>query len=194
MVIAIVVPFILTFLLGKRKGVDKQAAADAAAEEAAEKAVAEHAPVELKAFLSGKLVPIDQVPDQTFAEKILGDGVAIDPTDSTLLAPADATVTQVMEGSNHALGLTLDNGLEILLHIGLDTVAMNGDGFTSFVKQGDRVKAGQKLIGFDPEKIKAAGHPLITMLVITDPAGYEKIGFHAEGSAEAGKTVIVNVE
>ena len=194
MVIAIVVPFILTFILGKRKGVDKQAAADAAAEEAAEKAVAEHAPVELTAFLSGKLVPIDQVPDQTFSEKVLGDGVAIDPTDTVLVAPAKATVTQVLEGSNHALGLTLDNGLELLLHIGLDTVDMNGDGFTPLVKQGDRVQAGQQLIRFDPDKIRKAGHPLITMMVVTDEAGYEKFSFHAEGTAEAGKTAIANIE
>ena len=102
-------------------------------------------------------------------------------------------MTQVIEGSNHALGLTLDNGLELLLHVGLDTVDMNGEGFTPLVKQGDRVSAGQALIRFDPEKIRKAGHPLITMMVVTDPAGYEDFAFHAEGTAEAGKTVVANV-
>lgn len=194
MAIAVLVPFALTFLLGKRKGVDKQAAADAAAEQEAEKAAAEHAPVELKAFLSGKLVPIEQVPDQTFSEKVLGDGVAIDPTDNALLAPAKATVSQILEGSNHALGLTLDNGLELLLHIGLDTVDMNGDGFTPLVKQGDRVQVGQPMIRFDPDMIRKAGHPLITIMVVTDDAGYEKFRFHAEGRAEAGKTTIANID
>ena len=194
MVIAVAVPFILTFILGKRKGVDVQAAEDAAAFEEAATAVAEHAPVSFTAFLSGTVVPIDQVPDQTFAEKVLGDGIAIDPTDSTLVAPAAATVTQMMEGSNHAIGLTMANGIEILLHIGLDTVDMNGDGFTPLVKENDRVKAGQPLITFDPEKIKAAGHPLVTMMVITDPAGYETFRFDGKGTAEAGKTVIAGAE
>ena len=205
MLVAVLVPFFLTVFVGKRKGIDKEAAEEALLEqrmaeeeEAArlekEQAVAAHAPVSFKAFLSGKTVAIENVPDQTFAEKVLGDGIAIEPTDNVLLAPADCTVVQTMEGSNHAVGLALPNGIELLLHIGLDTVAMNGDGFTMNVKEGDRVKAGQKLITFDPKKIKAAGHPLITMMVVTDDAGYENFRFEAGKNVTAGQSVIADAK
>ena len=166
MAVAVVVPFALTYIAGKRKGIDKEADEEAAALEAAS------GPVEFVAFLSGKTVAITEVPDATFAEKVLGDGIAIEPTDNVLVAPVDAVVEQTMEGSNHAIGLVMANGLEILLHIGLDTVEMKGDGFTIHVAEGDRVKAGQELITFDPEKIKAAGHPLTTIMVITNDADY----------------------
>lgn len=170
--IAIVVPFVLTVGAGKRKGIDKEAEEEAALERSKAEAAAEHALVEFVAFLSGKTLAIEDVPDQTFAQKVLGDGMAIEPTDNILVAPVDALVSQTMDGSNHAIGLEMDNGLEILLHIGLDTVEMKGDGFTIHVKEGDRVKKGQELITFDTEKIKAAGHPLTTIMVITEPSGY----------------------
>lgn len=96
--------------------------------------------------------------------------------------------------TNHAIGLVMANGLEILLHIGLDTVAMNGDGFTIHVKEGDRVKAGDKLITFDPEKIRAAGHPLTTMLVVTNDAGYESFRFDADKNVKAGEGVVAYAE
>ncbi|MBQ3450080.1 MAG: PTS system trehalose-specific EIIBC component, partial [Synergistaceae bacterium] len=150
MLVAVVVPFVLTYIIGRHKGIDAEANEEAEVSELEARAKAEHLPVEMKAFLSGKTIAIDKVPDATFAEKVLGDGIAIEPSDNVLLSPVDALVEQTMEGSNHAIGLTLANGLEILLHIGLDTVEMKGDGFTIHVKQGDRVKAGQKLITFDP--------------------------------------------
>ena len=205
MIIAIVVPFMLTFVVGKRRGIDKEAIEEllmeqmaAQEEEAAriekEQAVAAHAPVEFKAFLSGKTVAIEDVPDQTFAQKVLGDGIAIEPEDSVLRAPADCTVTQTMEGSNHAVGLTMANGIEILLHIGLDTVSMNGDGFTMNVKEGERVKAGQALITFDPAKIRAAGHPLVTMMVIVEDGGYEEYRFIAGQNVKAGEGIIAEAK
>lgn len=201
MLIAIVVPFALTYVVGRRKGLDAEAAAEAEAERLdAEAAVTDaaakeaHAPFDFKAFLTGKTVAIEEVPDATFAEKVLGDGIAIDPTSSVLLAPADATVSQTMDGSNHALGLTLPNGVEILLHIGLDTVGMNGDGFQIHVRRGQRVKAGDQLITFDPVKIKAAGHPLITMMVVTDDGGYGKFRFDAGKDAQAGSDIIGRAE
>ena len=185
MAVAVVVPFVLTYAAGKRKGIDKEADEEAAALEAA------NGPVEFRAFLSGKTIPITEVPDATFAEKVLGDGIAIEPTDYILVAPVDAVVEQTMEGSNHAIGLVMANGLEILLHIGLDTVAMNGDGFTIHVAEGDRVKAGQELITFDPEKIKAAGHPLTTIMVITNDADYG-LTFNAGLDVKAADHVIAN--
>lgn len=89
-----------------------------------------------------------------FSSKALGDGLAIEPEENVIVAPCDATVSVLMEGSRHAVGLTLANGVEILIHEGIDTVNMEGDGFEYFVKEGDKVNAGDKLLSFDPEKIQ----------------------------------------
>ena len=194
MIVAVVVPFILTYIIGKHKGIEAEANEEATVSELEARAKAEHLPVEFKAFLSGKTSAIDSVPDATFAEKVLGDGLAIEPSDNVLLSPVDAVVEQTMEGSNHAIGLTMPNGIEILLHIGLDTVAMKGDGFTIHVKEGERVKAGQKLITFDPEKIKAAGHPLTTIMVITNTANYTVFDFNSGLDVKAGESVIARAE
>lgn len=196
MAIAIVVPFTLTMIIGKRKGIDKQAVVkdeESAPAQEVTFASAEpenHDPADLTAYLSGKTVAIEDVPDQVFASKALGEGIAIDPTDNVLRAPADAAVSITMPDSNHAVGLRLSNGCELLLHIGLDTVGMNGDGFTCFVKEGQKVRKGDKLIEFDPEKIKAAGHPLITMLVVTEDAGFSDLSFTAGLDVKAGETKI----
>ncbi|MDD2958461.1 MAG: PTS system trehalose-specific EIIBC component [Lachnospiraceae bacterium] len=185
MAVAIVVPFVLTMIVGKKKGIEAQ--------ENKEKMDAGDSQVKLKAFLSGKVIPIEEVPDQVFSAKVLGDGLAIEPSDHVLVAPADGEVSVVMEGSNHACGLTLNNGMEILLHIGLDTVEMNGDGFTSHIQMGDRVKAGDKLITFDAEKIRKAGHPTVTIMVVTEAAGAEPV-FHTGKKVTANQDVIVTTE
>ena len=200
MAIAIGVPFALTYVIGKSRGIDKEAdaaAITAAAEaEAAAAAAAQEAkrePAVFGAFLTGKTVAIEDVPDQVFASKALGEGIAIDPTDNVLVAPADATVSTTMPDSNHAVGLRLTNGVEILLHIGLDTVGMNGDGFKCLVKEGDKVKKGQALIEFDPAKIKAAKHPLVTMMVVTDDNGFENLVFKNGIDVKAGSTTIGSI-
>jgi PTS system trehalose-specific IIC component len=201
MLIAVGVPFILTTVLGKARGIDKEAAALAAeaatAEEAADLPEAEletvSGPVEMGAFLSGKTVDIHEVPDQVFASGALGEGIAIDPTDSVLVAPADAVITTTMPGSNHAVGMRIANGAEILLHIGLDTVSMNGDGFTCHVKEGQLVRKGEKLITFDTAKIKAAGHPLVTMMVVTEDNGNENLAFENGKAVTAGDTKIATI-
>ncbi len=150
--------------------------------------------LEVTAFLSGKVIPIAEVPDQVFSQKMLGDGLAIDPTDDVLLAPVSGEVAVTMPESNHAVGIRLTNGMEILLHIGLDTVAMQGDGFKSFVKQGDLVKQGDKLIQFDPDKIREAGHPTITVLVVTEVSNGKNLKFVTGGDAVAGETVVLTYE
>ncbi len=190
MLIAVAVPFMLTYAVGKKKQIggvsqmkEETATKEAAREEAAEESV-------LKAFLTGRTVPMDQVPDPVFASKALGDGIAIEPESQVLTAPAGGTVSVVMDRSFHACGITMDNGMEILLHIGLDTVDMNGDGFTPYVKVGDRVAAGDALIGFDLEKIRAAGHPAITMLVVTNPGDAGKLQWTAESQVQAKSSVI----
>ena len=148
----------------------------------------------LSAFLSGRVIPISEVPDQVFSQQTLGDGLAIEPAEdeSVLLAPADGEITMVSEETRHACGITLTNGVEILLHIGLDTVAMNGDGFTAFVKEGDRVKRGDKLISFDQEKIKAAGHPRVTVMVITDDNELPAV-FRTGTAVKAGRDTVADI-
>ena len=193
--IAVVVPFVLTCAVGKRKLAVADGAPVAGPVPAAVTVSLPKAEVKsLNAFLSGKAIAITEVPDQVFSQKVLGDGLAIEPTDNTLVAPADGEISVLMEGSNHACGMKLANGMEILMHIGLDTVDMNGDGFTAHIKEGDMVKAGDRLISFDPAKIKAAGHPATTMLVITEEAEGCKAVFHTGKTVAAGRDPILTLE
>ncbi len=193
--IAVVVPFVLTCAVGKRKLAVAGGAPVAGPVPAAVTVSLPKAEVKsLNAFLSGKAIAITEVPDQVFSQKVLGDGLAIEPTDNTLVAPADGEISVLMEGSNHACGMKLANGMEILMHIGLDTVDMNGDGFTAHIKEGDMVKAGDRLISFDPAKIKAAGHPATTMLVITEEAEGCKAVFHTGKTVAAGRDPILTLE
>lgn len=199
MLIAVAVPFILTFIVGKKKlaaegafeaeDVPVVAATPGAAVTAA---VKDYKEGEIRAFLSGKVIKIEDVPDQVFAEKILGDGLAIEPTDNVLRAPADGEVCNVMQGSFHACGMTLDNGVELLFHIGLDTVSMHGDGFECHVEDGQRVKAGDALITFDPDKIIAAGHPTVTMMVVAGEGKTNGVKLKTGMEAAVGETVVAN--
>ena len=111
-----------------------------------------------------------------------------------MVAPADAEVSIVMAETGHACGLTLANGMEILIHVGIDTVDMGGDGFKLLVAQGDHVKCGTPLIQFDPEKIKAAGHPTTTMLIVTGEGSAKNIQMKPGQTAEAGKTTVISFE
>ena len=201
MLVAIVIPFILTLIVGKRKlaaagslesgNVPVVATTPGGAVTAAVKNYKEG---EIRAFLSGNVIKIEDVPDQVFAEKILGDGLAIEPTDNVLTAPADGEICNVMQGSFHACGMTLDNGVELLFHIGLDTVSMHGDGFDCHVEDGQRVKAGDKLITFDPEKIKAAGHPTVTMMVVAGEGNTNGVKLKTGMQAVVGETVVAVCE
>ena len=148
--------------------------------------------MELSAYLTGKVIPITEVPDQVFSQKTLGDGIAIEPVNSVLLAPADGEITMISEDSFHACGIMLANGVELLLHIGLDTVDMNGDGFKPFIKAGDKVRRGDKLIAFDQEKIRAAGHPCTTVLVVTEEAD-QPVQFRTGMDVKAGQDTILTI-
>ncbi len=132
---------------------------------------------ELTAFLSGKAIPLAEVGDGVFSEGIMGDGMAIIPETETVYAPVDAEVSVLMPQSRHACGLKLENGMEILLHIGIDTVGMNGDGFEYLVQEGQRVSAGTPLIQFDRAKIRAAGHPDVTVCIVTEQGNAQNIQF-----------------
>ena len=215
MAVAIVIPFTLTFIVGRIKlskedrfGKENAAPAVETAEETevGETAQAagstasaitvsktEAADVkELKSILDGKVMPIEEAPDDVFSQKIMGDGVAIEPSNTVVTAPADCDVSVVMADTGHACGLTLPNGVELLIHVGVDTVDMGGDGFKLLVNEGDHVKAGQKLIEFDSEKIKAAGHPCTTMLIVTAEGSAANIQMHSGMDAKAGETTVIS--
>ena len=202
MLAAVAAPFVLTILVGSRKLSAADRGLSTAAAEPAAPSVAPDAEEQpqaeppaagaegVTAPLSGRVIPMEEIPDQVFSQGILGEGVGIEPTGNVVVAPADATVCSVIEDSRHAVGLTLDNGAELLIHVGIDTVSMNGDGFQLHVKEGDRVHLGDKLITFDPEKIKAAGHPTTTAFLVTDPGDLTPT-FETNVDAQAGRTVVI---
>ena len=140
---------------------------------------------------SGKLVPLSEVPDETFASGVLGEGIAIEPSDGLFCSPVDGTVETIAE-TKHAIGFAADNGLEILVHVGLETVSLNGEGFEILVKEGDRVKAGQPVAKADLALIRERGLKTITSLVLTGGAD-EKELHCAEGLATAGKTPVLTL-
>ena len=128
------------------------------------------------------------IPDETFAQGILGPGCGIEPTGKTVYAPFDGTVNQVAS-TLHAVGLTSEDGIEILIHVGMDTVEMQGKGFKALVKVGDKVKAGTPLLKVDLEAIRAAGHPTATALIVTNSDDLPEISVVANGDAAAGTPV-----
>lgn len=140
---------------------------------------------------SGTLVPLSEVPDETFASGVLGEGIAIEPSDGLFCSPVDGTVETIAE-TKHAIGFAADNGLEILVHVGLETVSLNGEGFEILVKEGDRVKAGQPVAKADLVLIRERGLKTITSIVLT--GGADDMELHcAEGIAAAGKTPVLTL-
>lgn len=124
----------------------------------------------------------------------MGDGVMIEPSGTCVVAPADAVVSATMPASNHAVGLTLANGMELLIHVGIDTVDMKGDGFDCHVAQGDHVKAGDALLTFDPVKIVAAGYPALTAVVVSSMGSAMSLELKTGQDAVAGETVIARCD
>ena len=184
MAIAIAVPFVLTVAIGKKKLQNELAVVEIPAEPTGTQNM-------LKAFASGKAISLEEVNDGVFSAGVLGEGMAIIPESDVLCAPADAEVTVIMEDAGHACGLKLDNGLELLLHIGIDTVKMVGDGFEYLIRAGQYVKAGTPLIRFDRDKIKAAGYPDTIVCVIANQGSAQNLQFHTGLDAVAGVTTII---
>ncbi|MBF0726051.1 beta-glucoside-specific PTS transporter subunit IIABC [Enterococcus gallinarum] len=127
--------------------------------------------VVLSSPLAGRVVPLNEVKDQVFSSGAMGKGIAIDPANGTLVAPADGTITTLFP-TGHAIGLTTTDGVEILMHIGMDTVELEGKGFEIFVKQEDQVKKGDLLVKFDISLIKEAGYSTVTPIVVTNTPNY----------------------
>lgn len=147
--------------------------------------------VALVAPLSGHLVPIEQVPDPVFSQKMVGDGISIDPISQSLLAPCDGEVIQ-LHPSNHAVTLKTQEGLEVLMHIGLDTVTLRGKGFMPRVKVGDRVEAGEPLIDFDADFIATHARSLLTQIVITNSDRVAQFSPNS-GNVRSATDVVLNL-
>lgn len=188
MAVAVIIPFVLTFIVGKIRLSSEDRSGIIPSAQTTENTS------ELKSILDGTVIPVSEVNDEVFSKKIMGDGIAIEPSGDTVYAPADCTVSIVMSDTGHACGLTFDNGLELLIHVGIDTVDMNGDGFYLFVNEGDHVSLGDPLIRFDPEKIRSAGHPCTTMMIVTSEGNTSNLKMHSGIEARAKHTTVISWE
>ncbi len=148
--------------------------------------------IALVAPLTGKVVAIENVPDQTFSEKMMGDGLAIEPTDGKVVAPVDGEVV-VTFPTKHAVGLKTASGMELLIHVGLETVHMDGEGFDMHVKQGDKVKAGDLLLTFDLQLIKKKAASHITPVIITTGELVQSIRKTNDGTVIAGESTLLEI-
>ena len=143
----------------------------------------------LAACLTGTVVPLAEVRDEAFASGALGDGIAIEPTDGELVAPADGEISSTFE-THHAVGMTTADGAELLMHIGIDTVKLGGKHFTYLVNEGDKVKKGQPLIRFELEAIKAEGYPVTTPLIVCNTDDYAAVAAKASGAVKQGDALL----
>ena len=143
----------------------------------------------LSACLNGTVVPLAEVKDEAFASGALGDGIAIEPIDGELVAPADGEISSTFE-THHAVGMTTVDGAELLMHIGIDTVKLGGKHFTYLVNEGDKVKKGQPLIRFELEAIKAEGYPVTTPLIVCNTDDYAAVVAKASGTVKQGDALL----
>ena len=198
MIVAIAVPFALTFFVGLKKlsaedrglGSADSKGTESKKESVVSSVTKKDIKPEFKAFSDGKVITLKELNDGVFSEGVVGEGLAVIPDGDMVYAPCEATVSLVMADTKHAVGLKLDNGVELILHVGIDTVNMKGEGFEYFVEKGQRIRPGEKLIKFDKEKIKEAGHKDEVVCVITSPNA-KNIKFHTGLLAKANDTVII---
>lgn len=144
----------------------------------------------LVAPADGKILPMEQARDEAFASCAMGNGIVILPSNGEVTAPCDGTITTILEPSLHAVGIETEDGINILIHIGIDTVKMEGDGFTSSVSVGQKVKAGDPLISMDLEKVKKDGYLPDVMMVVLEEEGMPSIKYHTKDTAKKGKTKV----
>jgi PTS system beta-glucosides-specific IIC component len=146
----------------------------------------------LKIFapMDGEVVPISQVNDPAFSEELLGKGVAIRPSGNKVSSPVNGTIS-LMFDTGHAVSLTSDDGIELLIHIGLDTVKLKGKHYNQHVNNGDKVKVGDLLITFDPAGISGAGYDTITPVIVCNPDDYKKFDMQTGRSVAVGEEIII---
>src|SRR6478736_1259573 len=171
------------------RAVDASEAAPAAAAAATATAVLERVAIEVAAPLAGRVVALSEVPDPVFGGGVMGPGVAIEPSGDTVYAPGPGTVAAA-QPTGHAFGLVLDGGLEVLIHVGIDTVNLKGEGFDVKVRNGDRVETGTPLVSFDRGVIEKAGYPLVTPAIVLNADDFGEITPVLEGTVKPGDLVI----
>ncbi|MBS4176646.1 PTS sugar transporter subunit IIA [Lederbergia citrea] len=142
--------------------------------------------------LTGTLTSLEEVPDPVFSQKMMGDGMAVKPETGTVVSPVDGDIIQVFP-TKHAIGIKAKNGAELLIHIGLETVGMKGEGFTAYVKEGDKVKTGDKLVDFDMGLVTEKAASTITPIIITNGDDAASINKHQTGSVTAGESPIMEI-
>ncbi|MDF2632535.1 MAG: glucose transporter subunit [Caproiciproducens sp.] len=140
--------------------------------------------------ISGELLDLSKAPDPVFSQKLAGDGVLINPSDNLIVAPADGILSLIFK-TNHAFGMKLENGIEILVHIGIDTVKLNGQGFERIASEGSAVKAGQPVMRINRKFITESGFSLMTPVLITNPNETRSINFQMNGVVTAGRDAII---
>ena len=168
------VAFALSWFMHKDPADEEQAAPETTQEDITPAPAAEYDDSSVYSPLKGQAVLLADVPDETFAAEVLGKGAAVEPSEGRVIAPADGEVSTLFD-THHAIGLTLDNGMELLIHVGINTVELNGEGYTAHVSEGDRVTRGQTLITFDTELIRNKGYKLITPVIVTNADDYSEV-------------------
>ncbi|MFC3885192.1 PTS glucose transporter subunit IIA [Bacillus songklensis] len=148
--------------------------------------------VTIVAPLTGQVTPLENVPDPVFSQKMMGNGFAIEPTEGQVVSPVEGEVIQLFH-TKHAIGLKTDAGVEVLIHIGLETVAMNGEGFEAHVNQGDKVQVGTPLVTFDLNLVKEKAKSTVTPVVITNSDNMESFEMLTNGSVQKGSTPCLKV-
>ncbi|KFN93261.1 PTS system beta-glucoside-specific IIBCA component [Tetragenococcus muriaticus PMC-11-5] len=205
--VSFVVGTILTFIFGLGKEADASTtteATNATTSESKEEAEAEQeasdkeelvegTQIKIQSPLSGELVPLTEVEDEVFSSGAMGKGAAILPTDGKLVAPFDSKITSFFP-SKHAIGLTDENGIELLIHIGMDTVQLNGEHFSSSVAEGQEVKQGDTLVNFDVEAIQQAGYSVVSPIIVTNTDSFKQVASEKSRHVEPNDTIITVVK
>ncbi len=189
--IAVAATFLVCFILYKDEAAEEEAEPAAPVVEPISSADRKPlvAAVEIASPVSGTVVALKDVPDQVFSTGTLGDGVAVEPTEGVMTAPADCTITAVMD-SHHAVGFTTDSGVELLVHVGLNTVELAGKHFQCPVQEGQKCKAGDVLLKFDLDAIKAAGYPTVTPVIVTNSDDFVSLRVAAQGTVTQGAPLL----
>ncbi len=187
---AAAVAFALTWFFGYKEAPDEASASKKnEADVKGEPAAISEKLGEIVSPLMGKAIALSDVPDETFAAGVLGEGAAVEPSDGKVIAPADGVVSSLFD-TNHAIGLTLDGGAEVLIHVGINTVELNGEGFTAHVKEGDRITKGQTLITFDKAAIEAKGYNTVTPVIVSNVEDYGAIEKSEKENVDFGDILI----
>ena len=145
--------------------------------------------IEIAAPAAGQVVPLAEVPDPTFAQGILGQGAAIQPSEGRIVAPADGRIDMMFD-TGHAVSMTTADGAEVLIHVGIDTVQLKGQHYKACCKNGDTVKKGDTLIEFDPAAIQAAGYQTVTPVIVCNADSFAEVKTAAAGAVKAGDVLL----